>query len=419
MATPATTDSMARGRRPLPAESPEKTWPATSAESRPLSKLRGYEKNSRTHSAEQIKQVADSIEHWGWTMPILVDESDGIIAGHCRALAAADLGIETVPVVVAKGWSKADRRAYVMADNQLALNAGWDDDMRQAEIVGLEGAGFDLSLLGFDADALATILNDGEGLTDPDDVPETPETPVSVIGDLWLLGDHRLVCGDSTKSEDVLKVLDAVIPHLMVTDPPYGVGHDGVLNDDKADWREAFALFGGNVAYAWHADLRAKEAIEALQACDFILRAQIIWAKSALVRSRGHYHFQHEPCWYAVRSKNGGTGHWQGDRTQSTLWQIDKPHKSETGHSTQKPIECMRRPIVNNSKPGQAVYDPFLGSGTTIIAAEMEGRHCLGLELHPPYCDVIINRWQDFTGQEAKHESGKTFEQMAADREVS
>jgi DNA modification methylase len=211
----------------------------------------------------------------------------------------------------------------------------------------------------------------------------------------------------------------------MVTDPPYGVEYqagwrneamphkndpsrwkDGagsptgaVTNDDRADWRAAWALFPGDVAYVWHSGTRAHEVAESLLACEFDIRAQIIWAKNQLVISRGHYHPQHEPLFYAVR--HAATGHWSGDRTQTTLWQIDKPHKSETGHSTQKPVECMRRPIENNSSPGQAVYDPFVGSGTTIIAAEMTGRAAHCIEISPAYCDVAVRRWQQFTGQQA------------------
>ena len=223
------------------------------------------------------------------------------------------------------------------------------------------------------------------------------------------------------------KCLNGVEPHLMVTDPPYGVEYDAhwrvdaglsqetsalgrVINDDRADWRDAWALFPGDVTYVWHAGQYANIVVDSLAACDFKIRSQIIWVKNNIVMSRGDYHYKHEPCWYAVRKNK--KGHYCGGRKQSTVWEIDKPRKSETGHSTQKPVECMKRPIENNSSPGQAVYDPFLGSGTTLIAAEMTGRSCHGLELHPPYCDVIIKRWQDFTGESAKLESdGESFDQ--------
>lgn len=416
----------------------KKDWPATAVELSPIDALVPYVNNARMHSDAQVDQIAASMREWGWTNPVLIDDENMIIAGHGRILAARKLGIKDAPVMVAKGWTEAQKKAYVLADNQLALNAGWDTDLLSVELRGLEELDFNLDLLGFD-DLAALMLDKTAGLTDPDDVPETPDEAVTVTGDLWAMGNHRLVCGDSTQANDVLKLLGPITPHLMVTDPPYGVEYDAnwrneadrangkpygasaigkVSNDDRADWTEAYSLFDGEVAYVWHAGLRAKELIESLAACGFTPRAQIIWAKSHFPIGRGHYHVQHEPCWYAVRSKNGATGHWQGDRTQSTLWQIDKPVKSETGHSTQKPVECMRRPIINNSSIGQAVYDPFLGSGTTIIAAEMEGRHCYGLELHPPYCDVIVKRWQDFTGEKATLEGdGRTFDEISTERQ--
>lgn len=394
------------------------SWPADKVERRAVKDLVPYARNARTHSKAQIAQIAASIERWGWTMPILVDEAGGVIAGHGRLLAAETLSIETVPVMVAGGWSEAQKRAYVIADNQIALNAGWDLDLLADELRQLGAEGFDLSGVGFSADQLADLLNvQTAGLTDPDDVPETPAEPVTQPGDVYVLGRHRLVCGDSTKADDVARALDGARPHLMVTDPPYGVEYDAdwrnhtgdetrsgravgkVLNDDKADWREAWALFTGDVAYVWHAGNMAHIVAESLIACGLALRAQIIWAKNQLVIGRGDYHPQHEPCWYAVRK--GRKGHFRGDRKQTTLWTIDKPRKSETGHSTQKPVECMRRPILNNSAPGDAIYDPFLGSGTTLIACEMEGRICRGLELSPAYCDVIVKRWEEFTGQRA------------------
>lgn len=394
------------------------SWPADKVERRAVKDLVPYARNARTHSKAQIAQIAASIERWGWTVPILVDEAGGVIAGHGRLLAAEALSIETVPVMVARGWSEAQKRAYVIADNQIALNAGWNLDLLADELRQLGAEGFDLCGVGFSADQLADLLNvQTAGLTDPDDVPETPAEPVTQPGDVYVLGRHRLVCGDSTKADDVARALDGARPHLMVTDPPYGVEYDAdwrnhtgdetrsgraigkVLNDDKADWREAWALFTGDVAYVWHAGNMAHIVAESLIACGLALRAQIIWAKNQLVIGRGDYHPQHEPCWYAVRK--GRKGHFRGDRKQTTLWTIDKPRKSETGHSTQKPVECMRRPILNNSAPGDAIYDPFLGSGTTLIACEMEGRVCRGLELSPAYCDVIVKRWEEFAGQRA------------------
>lgn len=260
--------------------------------------------------------------------------------------------------------------------------------------------------------------------------PEAPETPVSRPGDLWLMGAHRLLCGDATSGADVARLLGGVRPHLMVTDPPYGVEYDPawrnragaaetrrtgkVLNDDRADWREAWALFPGDVVYVWHGALHAAVVAESLAACGFAIRSQIIWAKERLVMSRGHYHWQHEPCWYAVRGK----GHWSGDRKQSTLWSIpNRDQDAATVHGTQKPVECMRRPILNNSSRGQAVYEPFAGSGTTLVAAETTGRACLAMELDPAYVDVAVRRWEAFaSGAAVLDGDGRRFAEIAAER---
>ena len=265
-----------------------------------------------------------------------------------------------------------------------------------------------------------------------DDIPEPPAEPVTRPGDLWILGNHRLLCGDSTVATDVERVLAGVTPLLMVTDPPYGVEYDPswrnkalgrattrtgkVLNDDKADWREVWALFPGDVAYVWHGALHATTVADSLIACGFNIRSQIIWAKDRLILSRGDYHWQHEPCWYAVRAK--GKGHWAGDRKQTTLWHItSRDQDAETVHGTQKPVECMRRPILNNSSPGQAIYEPFMGSGTTLIAAETTGRTCLGIELNPAYVDVAVERWQNLTGGAAVLEGdGRSFTEISGER---
>jgi DNA modification methylase len=406
-------------------------WPAQRSERWPIEKLTPYARNSRTHSDEQVAQIAASIREFGWTTPILIDEDGGVICGHGRLMAARKLGQTEVDVIVARGWPEAKKRAYVIADNKLALNAGWDLEMLAVELGDLQDFGFDLLLTGFSDDELSKLLAEKtEGNTDPDEIPEVPVDPVAKPGDVWLLGKHRLVCGDSTDADTVAKALNGVSPHLMVTDPPYGVQYDPawrekagvaasgtakgkVLNDDKADWREAWALFPGDVAYVWHAGLYAGVVGDSLTACDFQLRSQIIWSKSHAPLSRGNYHWRHEPCWYAV--KKGANGHWAGDRKQNTVWDISKPQKNETGHGTQKPVECMKIPIENNSSPGQAVYEPFSGSGTTIIAGEMTGRSIHAIELNPAYVDVAVKRWQDFTGLEAQLEGdGRTFAQISA-----
>lgn len=411
-------------------------WPADAVSRHPVEGLIPYAANARTHSAEQVGEIARSIEAFGFTVPVLVDEAGGIIAGHGRVMAAKKLGLADVPVMVASGWTDEQKRAYVLADNKIALNAGWDDDLLKAELAALSAANFDLGLTGFDAADLAG-LGMGPVRGDPEETPEPPKIPVSQLGDIWLLGNHKVLCGDSTSADAVAQLLGDAKPHLMVTDPPYGVNYDPdwrnradrangkpygaravglVQNDDRADWTEAYRLFPGGVAYVWHPPgARQVEFFNSLVAADFEIRMQVIWAKQQFPIGRGNYHVQHEPCWYAVRK--GSTAHWQGSRKESTLWEIDKPVKSETGHSTQKPIECMRRPILNNSETGDAIYDPFLGSGTTLIAAEMEVRKCFGLELDPVYVDVIVQRWESFTGRIARLEAdGRAFSEVAAER---
>jgi DNA modification methylase len=323
-----------------------------------------------------------------------VDTKDGIIAGHGRLLAVRKLQLAEVPVIVLDHLTEAQKRAYILSDNQLALNAGWDDTLLAAELAALQQEEFDLSLIGFEDEELARLLaaqNATDGLCDEDAVPPAPQTPTSKMGDLWVLGRHRLLCGDSTDQQTVSRALGSVKPTLLVTDQPYGGQYD-------PEWRKRAGVNNS----------------DSLESCGFEIRSQIVWAKPSLVMGRGHYHWQHEPCWYAVR----GTRHWDGDRKQSTLWQIENRNQdAETIHSTQKPVECMRRPIVNNSSPGQAVYEPFSGSGTTIIACEKEARIAIAVELEPAYVDVAVTRWQNFTGKRAVLDrDGSTFDQVALER---
>jgi len=393
-----------------------------------------YALNSRTHSDAQVAQIAASIREFGFTNPVLVDDANNLIAGHGRLLAARKLKMDQVPAIVVAGLDDRKRRALVIADNKLALNAGWDEDALRVELEDL--AGDFGKLMGFCQDELVALLQNAEGtdgLTDEDEVPEVPAVPVTVEGDVWLLGRHRLACGSSTDAHTVEAVLAGVKPHLMVTDPPYGVEYDAswrskalpakkdkrakgvVLNDDIADWSDAWALFPGDVAYVWHGSLQTSIVLGSLEANGFKGRSLIIWAKSHFAIGRGDYHPMHEPCWYLVRE--GKKGHYCGDRKQTTLWQIPKPQKSETGHSTQKPVECMKRPIENNSSPGQAVYEPFSGSGTTIIAGEMTGRCVYAIELNPAYVDMAVIRWQNFTGQTATLEAtGQPFAETEGER---
>lgn len=388
-----------------------------------------YARNARTHSDAQVAEIAASIREFGFNNPVLLRDDNTIIAGHGRVLAARKLGLAEVPCIYLSHLTEAQARAYVLADNQLATHAGWEAEVLRLELDDLQGLGFEPSLLGFGDADLASILGT---VVEPTDVDAEPQIDKAEelrakwgveTGHLWRLGEHRILCGDSTLADDVKRVLDGAEPLLMVTDPPYGVeydaswrngvlGEDGVVrgrvgaglnsgratgkvsNDDRADWREAWSLFAGDVAYVWHAGTKSPTVGTSLIECGFEIRSMIVWAKDRLVIGRSHYHEQKEPCYYAVRK--GGTGHWAGDRKQTTLWQIDKPQKSETGHSTQKPVECMARPIRNHDS--EFVYEPFSGSGTTIIACEQLGRKCRAIEISPAYVAVAIQRWADATG---------------------
>jgi DNA modification methylase len=400
---------------------------------RPIGELIPYARNARTHSDAQVALIAGSIREYGFTNPVLVDGANGIIAGHGRVLAARQLGLASVPTIELAHLTETQKQAYILADNRLAEAAGWDKDLLALELGDLRDLGVDLTALGFDLGELDALLNAGTPDPREDEVPDPPAVPVSQAGDLWLLGKHRLLCGDSTSAADVARLLNGVKPTLMVSDPPYGVAYDPawrnraglsetkrtgkVLNDDRADWREAWALFPGDVAYVWHGALHATTVAESLMACGFAIRSQIIWAKERLVLSRGDYHWQHEPCWYAVRTT--GKGHWSGDRKQTTLWSIpSRDQDARTVHGTQKPVECMRRPMLNNASLGQAVYEPFCGSGSSIISAETCGRVSLAMELDPTYVDVAVTRWQAFTGREAVLEGdGRSFAEIATARE--
>lgn len=380
---------------------------------KPLKDLIPYARNSRKHSNAQIDQIAASMREWGWTNPVLVDENNTILAGHGRVMAAQKLGIENCPVIIAAGWSDDKKRAYVIADNKISENSSWDEDLLKIEIDDL--GGFDVSLLGFSDKEITQLLQNAQSVDGEDDVPEISDRVASSMGQVWLMGNHKIMCGDSTNADDVRRLLSNVRPTLMVTDPPYGVEYDAswrnilngssdiakgkVLNDEQADWSAAYRLFEGDVGYIWHASSFQHVVYKSIIESGFEVRANIVWVKNNFAISRGHYHYQHEPCFYICRK--GKSANWMGDRKQSTVWNIDKNKKSETGHSTQKPVECMRRPIVNNSSPGQVVYEPFSGSGTTIIAAELTGRSCYAIELNPDYVDVAVKRWQTLTGGEA------------------
>lgn len=394
----------------------------------PLDRLIPFARNARTHSDAQVAEIAGSIRAFGFSNPILVSEAGDIVAGHGRLAAARKLGMAEAPVIVLRGLTEMQRRQLVLADNRIALNAGWNVEMLKLELADLSGLGAELSALGFTAKELARALTRvEEGLTGEDEVPEVGEIAVSRPGDIWLLGDNRIACGDSRDAGLVQSLFAGTAPQLMVTDPPYGVEYDPewrhrrgvnnsarkgkIRNDEIADWTPTWNLYPGEIAYVWHGALRSTIVAERLAKSGFTIRAQIIWAKERLVMSQGDYHWQHEPCWYAVRKK----GNWTGDRKQTTLWEIGSGGQDvETKHATQKPVECMRRPMLNNSSPGQAIYEPFSGSGTTLIAAQSCGRVCLGVEIDPLFVDLAIRRWQAFTGEKAKRASdGTPFDEIA------
>lgn len=410
----------------------------------PIDELVPYDKNPRSHPPSQIAKLAGSIKEFGFIVPCVIDKDNVIVAGHGRLLGAKEAGLRIAPCIRAEHLSPAQIKAFRLQDNRSAQDSDWLSDLLKDELTALQGLDFDLSLTGFDDREIQNLLVDDAELARAEETPPLPENPVTVKGDVWLLGKHRLVCGDSTVATDVDKALNGVKPHLCVTDPPYGVNYDPdwrnrsalgwsqsrstgtVKNDDRADWTDAYSLFPGDVIYVWHpAGARQVEFYNSLIAAGFDIRMQIIWAKPHFPVGRGNYHVQHEPCWYAVRKKSGATAHWQGDRKQTTLWKIDNfsafgGNKAEgadekTGHGTQKPIECMRRPILNNSSPGQAVYEPFSGSFTTGMACELTDRACHAIELSENYVDVGVMRWQQFTSQQATLEGdGRTFDEIKA-----
>ena len=397
-----------------------------------VSELRPYEGNPRVHSEKQIKKLMSSIQEYGIVLPVLIDANNVIIAGHAVVTASLNLQISEIPCVRASHLNEAQKRAYILADNRLAEDSSWDRAILKAEMLKLrDDYGLELESTGFESREILRLRMDiAETPKDEDLLPEASENIISQPGDIWQLGEHRIICGSCTDHDTVKKLLQGEKPHLMITDPPLRTGK--VLNDDKADWREAWKLFPGDVAYIWHASIHVKEVMASLEACNFVIRSQIIWAKKNFALSRGDYHWQHEcclyalkndesecpeipgycpgyeACWYAIRE--GKKSHWTGSRSESTLWQIDFDEDKITNHGTQKPVECMRRPMLNNSDINEIIYEPFCGSGSTIIAAESCRRRCYAVELNPEYVDMAIKRWQDYTGREAVNElTGRKF----------
>lgn len=413
---------------------PDPNEPKLRVETLSVETLIPYARNSRTHSEEQVAQIAGSIREFGFTNPVLIDANNGIIAGHGRVMAARKLGLTEVPCIRLGHLTESQRRAYVIADNKLALNAGWDEELLKLELVGLQEEGFDLDLTGFSTDEIAALLavTTVEGNTDPDDVPEPPADPVSVPGDLWIMGKHRLLCGDSTSIDALNRLCENQLVDLWLTDPPYNVAYEGktkealkIKNDAMAD--EDFRQFlrdcyvaadavmkPGAVFYIWHADSEGFNFRGAAKDAGWKVRQCLIWEKQTMVMGRQDYHWKHEPCLYGWKE---GAGHlWASDRKQTTLLKFDRPSRNAE-HPTMKPVALFEYQLLNNTKGGDIVLDSFGGSGTTLIAAERNGRVARLVELDPKYCDVIVKRWQDFTGKKAIHEeTGKTFEELESER---
>jgi DNA modification methylase len=412
------------------------SWLADKIQQWPVAKLIPYARNARTHSDEQVAQIAASIAEFGFTNPILTGADGVIVAGHGRLAAAQKLAMEMVPVVVLEHLSPTQRRALVIADNRIAENAGWDETMLRVEMEALQLDDFDMSLTGFDADALAELMagggGDDSGNTDDDDVPEVLETAISRTGDVWLLGPHRLLCGDSTLEESYAQLLQSEEVDMVFTDPPYNVNYANtakdkmrgksraILNDNLGDGFYDFLLAAltptvANCKGAIYVAMSSSE-LDVLQSAFREAGGKwstfVIWAKNTFTMGRSDYQRQYEPILYGW--PEGGKHHWCGDRDQSDVWQIKKPHKNDL-HPTMKPVELVERAIRNSSRPGNSVMDPFGGSGTTLIAAEKTGRVGRMIELDPKYVDVIVRRWQDWTGKQATRESdGVAFDAQAA-----
>ncbi len=401
------------------------TWPIT----RPIP----YARNARKIPQSAIDKVAASIQEFGFRQPLVVDTERVIIAGHVRLLAAQKLELKEVPVHVAKGLTPAQVRAYRLMDNRSHQEAEWDLELLAPELSDLNELAFDLLLTGFDRDELAELLAEKtEGLTDEDEAPAVQPFAISEPGDLWILGKHRLLCGDSTSIEAVERLMAGQKADLVFTDPPYNVDYEGYTEERltiQGDFMDAtrFSEFLRDTfvslrsatkteasLYVCHSSSWQREFQKALEEAGFEVRCQIIWAKNTFAWGFGRYKFQHEPIFYA--HVTGETDAWYGDKSQSTLWQEKKPAANRL-HPTMKPIELIERGLVNSSQAGDLVVDLFGGSGSTLIACEKTGRMARLMELDPKYCDVIVRRWQDFTGKRAHLENGCTFTELESERE--
>jgi DNA modification methylase len=404
----------------------------------PIERLIPYARNARTHSEEQVAQVAASIAEFGFVNPILIGPDNVIIAGHARLLAARKLKLVEVPVIVLGHLSETQRRALVLADNRLALNAGWDEEMLRVELEALQVDGFDIGIVGFSDEEIEALLREPEhladGQTDEDAAPELPETAVTVPGDVWVLGDHRLLCGDATQMEAVEKVLAGGLADMVFTDPPYNVNYGATMkdklrgkrrkiaNDDLGDGFEQFlrdactnliAVTKGAI-YVCMSSSELHTLYRAFTEAGGHWSTFVIWAKNTFTMGRSDYQRQYEPILYGWRE---GTDHfWCGARDQGDVWFIKKPASNDL-HPTMKPVELVDHALRNSSKTRDTVLDPFGGSGTTLIACERAGRQARLIEMEPAYCDVIVRRWHEHSGKTAVLESdGRAFKDLAAER---
>jgi DNA modification methylase len=418
----------------------------------PIDRPKPYPQNARKWSADAVAKVESSIRAYGFRQPIVVDVHGVIIIGHLRLAAAKSLRLKEVPVHVARDLTPAQVRGLRLMDNRSHEEAEWDFTLLAPELAELSAESFDLGLTGFDVHELDVLLRDPLDEEKADQAPPLPEVATTELGDVWICGEHRVLCGDATSAQDVARLLGGRKPRLMVTDPPYGISLDSewrdraginkhgpaeasymkkrtaghtettISGDTRADWSAAFELVPSlAIAYVWHASLYTREVLDGLLRIGFLYPQQIIWNKGRAVLTRSLYWFAHEPCWF-VRKKNAP---WYGKAGEnSTIWESPSPKfimggsdEAKFDHPTQKPVDLMRRPILNHTKRGELVYEPFLGSGTTLAAAELTQRICLGIELDPKYVDVVVQRWQQLTGREATLEGGgRTFEEIKAER---
>lgn len=383
-----------------------------------INELKPYENNSRTHDESQIKQICESIKEYGWTNPVLIDEKGMIIAGHGRVEAGKKLDIKEVPCIVLSGLTEAQKKAYVIADNKMALNAGWNEELLKTELEKLKELDFDLELTGFNIDELDELFKEDEEeqeIVEDDFDIEPPEEPKAKLGDIYQLGNHRLMCGDSTKLEDVEKLMNGNKADMVFTDPPYNVAYEGgskkreMIKNDKMDNFYDFlydtftncylSMKDGSPIYVAHSELERINFTQAFIDSGFKMSSIIIWAKNNSTFSMNKdYKQKHEPIIYGW--KQGGNHKWEGGNCEDTLWEIKRPSKSDL-HPTMKPIELCARGIKNSSNVNDIVYEPFGGSGSTLMACEQTKRKCYTMELDPKYVDVIIKRWEDYTGKKA------------------